>query len=114
VETRAGFLFMSYSTEIAADLQEIESDLGTTCTIGADTGIACAANFSRAGQVIDLGGKEATIKITLIVRASLLTTEPTVGNKYATYLGTKRRIVAVRYAPTQTHYELDLADLSEK
>jgi hypothetical protein len=105
-------LFMSLANEIAADLAAIEPDMGNTCTIAGES-MACIANFLRRGQTIVFGGKETTIKLTVLVRASLMATVPAL-KETITYSGTKYRIVERRFAPTETHYEFDLIDLSER
>lgn len=105
---------MSYASEITSDLAEIASDMGTTCTIGVDVDIACAASFTRRGEEIEYGGKVVTIQLTLIVSDDVLTGDaPSIGS-VVTYQSTSYRLARRRNSPTQTHYEIDLIDLSEK
>lgn len=105
---------MSYATEIAADLAEIASDMGTTCTIGSDIDIACSASFLRKGTEIEVAGKVETVQLTIIVAASLITGTIANGTTRVTYKGTAYRVGLNRAAPTDTHYEIDCINLSER
>jgi hypothetical protein len=103
---------MSYAEEIAFDLSEIASDMGTTCSIGGASDIACAASFTRRGEEIEYAGKTAVIQLTLIVLSSLIT-EPAIGS-IVTYKSASYRVAAKRAAPTDTHFEFDCISSSER
>jgi len=99
---------MSRISDIQGRVQsDHEVALGSpTLTIGA-TSYLCVPSLLRRGNLLVIGGKEATVALTLLVRRDVLATSPALGSKL-THGGVTYRVLHVSTAPGGSHWELDL------
>lgn len=108
---------MTFAEQVASDLQQIESDLsGNYLTTGDVTDAPCIPSSIRKGEVLMVGGYEATVQQTLRVRASYFETEPQPRRAITWTRGdvaTQYRILQVKHPAPFAHYEIDIGDLSE-
>lgn len=107
----------AFSDEVAADLASIEADLpGNYLSTGGVADAPCIPSSIRKGEVVMIGGYEATVIETLRVRASYFDTEPQPRSAITWTkddVATEYRIGQVKFPAPFAHYEIDIVDLSE-
>lgn len=94
-------------------MERLETDLGGLTMTYAGSSYACTPNTLQKGNVLVLGGKEAVVSLSLLVRQSLFgSTKPYTG-KRVTYAAKTYRIIRVDSDGANTHYTLHLEDVSK-
>ena len=85
---------------------------GSPTLVFVATTIPCVVSTLKRGTVLDVGGMEAAIALTLIVRQSDITgTVPTAG-KTITHGGVSYRVLAVGKTAGGSSYEFDLGNVN--
>ena len=106
----------TFAEQVAADLQSIEADLPGNFVVYGDAEAPCIPSSIRKGEVVLVGGAEATIVQTLRVRASYFEAEPAPREAITWTRGetsVEYRIGQVKFPAPFAHYEIDIVDLSE-
>lgn len=120
---------MSFKTDIAAALEELEDTLGTETFTWKGAEVPCVPNQLNRGTLIIVGGAERTIDFTLVVRkAHFLSADSTivtvdsdlwtadsnmphpVAGKDLEFRGKAYRILTATEDSSRAYYKLDLAD----
>lgn len=94
---------MSLASEMATDLEEIETDLGShSVVINGVTAVCAPGSFTRSGK-LEVGGIEVMFDLVLTIRKALFATLPKQKHK-AVFGGNNFTIDTVKTDPTSTAF----------
>ena len=108
---------MSIATDLAAGLSELETELASPTFLWGVYTIACAPSTERRGLVLQVGGVEKAVAMSLIVRVAAFADGLVIGGRSPIYPGQKLtylqkiyRVLDISETSIPSHFSYDIGD----